>query len=832
MRAIVLVICFAFPLCGCQPWIFISYRIRPNPPPYQGEMRLEGLHSPVTAVFDQFAIPHIEAQAEGDLYFTVGYLHARERLFQMELLRRASLGRLAEVFGNKADKKNLIFTDTLAIDRWMRTIGFGRVAGQAVEGMDPESRAVVEAYVAGVNAHIQSGELPIECKLLKFKPEPWEASHVVAVARLIGWGISFNHVQELIRYLLRAELSADQQMEIFPPLEHPGPYIIPREEKDYRKISAQGTDAHTIPPPYTQWREAAQQVLAGLTDLRQLVWAIVPPEASNSWVLGPSRTASGKAILANDPHLHHTAPGLFYAMHLKAPEIDVIGATLPGTPAILLGHNRHLAWALTTTFADTQDIYLEKVDPEDPGRYVTLHGSEPFQIENHIILEKRKWGGNGEHPFRLRFTSHGPVLNDALEAKLPRETPLLALRSTMEPEAGDLLTLALLAKAKNVDDFKKACQSWSLPVQNWVVADSEGHIGYCPVGKIPKRRGWDGTLPVPGWTREFEWDGYMPLDELPQLFDPASEMIVTANNQVLPASDYPYPFSFDAIPAYRAERIIEMLNEKERWTAEEMRRIQMDVYVKQADRLLPSLLAAVEGVQLSGVEKRALEQLKGWDRFADMKSIGASVFFATYRMAWELTLKDDLSPMLYQLILMNVSCHGFFDRLWAEVPQAKIFDLKDTPAKETRDDILVAAFRAAVKKLRSKFGPDLAKWQWGELHHLTFKHPFGSQGLLAGAFNVGPISLAGARETVWAAAFGWGDDLSFPVLWGPVFRHMYDFGAPEQSGFVLDLGQSGWPGTPHYQNALPDWKEGRLWPASMEGGEYGKKALGILKLTP
>jgi penicillin G amidase len=868
------ILCFALLLlAGCRAWTFLSYRENPDPPPYQGQMAIQGLKQPVTVVFDSFAIPHIEAQTEEDLYFTVGYLHARERLFQMELFRRVSYGRLAEAFGNRANKKDLVFADTLAIDRWLRTMGLARGAEQAVGRMDPESRSMVESYAAGINAYLQSGILPIEFRLLNFKPEPWQPAHVIATVRLMGWGLSFNHLHELIRFLLQADLGKEQQMEIFPPFEHPGPFIIPREDKDYRKFPAEETadkiactaPAGATPPdreassgvrqsersdfpspsgqtgkekeegspgPYAAWHAPAQQILQGLTQVGQAVALLMPPGGSNNWVLGPSRTASGKAALANDPHLQHTAPGVFYAVHLRAPGIDTIGATIPGNPAVLLGHSHHLAWSLTAAFADTQDIYLEQVDPNDAGRYVTPCGPETFQMEDHVIFEKRMFGGNREHPFRLRLTRHGPVLNDALGNTHLQEVPLLALRTTMGAEAGELRALLMLTKAEGVEDFKRAVEGWGLPIQNWLVADSSGHIGYWPVGKIPKRVGWDGTMPVPGWSGEFEWDGYIPHQHLPQLFDPPSGLIVTANNKILPAGDYPYPITFDAMPGYRAERIMELLSQKEEWTVEEMRRVQTDVYVKQADRLLPSLLVALKEANLSNLEQKAFMELEGWKRYADVDSVGASIFFATYRMAWELTLKDDLSPVLYQLIVANVTCHGFFDRLWAEVPQARIFDIKDTPARETRDEVLLAAFRGAVKRLAQKLGPDVSKWHWGRLHTLTFKHPFGSWKPLAATFNGGTIPVPGARETVWAEGFEWRDDFSFPVSWGPVFRHVYDFGAEGQSGLVTDLGQSGWPGTSDYRNALPLWKEGKLWSASMDERIYREKALGMLQLTP
>jgi penicillin amidase len=807
-------------LAACAPWAYLSYRIDPGLPAYQGKIVVVGLKEPVEVSFDEFAVPRVQARSEEDLYFAVGYLHARERLFQMEFLRRLALGRLAEVFGNRKAKENLVIADTISLDRWLRTIGFARAARRSMVAMDEESRRAVEAYVAGINAFVQEDQLPLEFRMLRFRPDPWEVWHVVAVARLVGWAVSFNHLQELTRYLLSLELGAEGQREVFPPLEHPGPSIIPVQELGGRA----GRGGKAVLPsgkgrgegsasifPGDRWQGAAAAVLAGLSHVSSHLETFLAQGGSNSWALGANRTASGRPLLANDPHLSHTAPSLFYALDLKAPGLEVSGVTIPGTPAVLLGRNRYLAWGLTASFADTQDLYLERLDAADPNCYLTEHGSQPFAVEEHRILERRMWLGVREHRFRVRLTRHGPVLNDALPGKLSEGAALITLRTTMAEGTGDLLALLRIARARRVEEFERACRSWEFPAQNWLVADEEGGLLYFLGGKVPRRRGWDGTMPVPGWTGEYEWDGFLSDDELPRLSQPASGLIVTANNKILPAEYSPYPISFDALPGYRAERIQELLARKERWSAKEVQGVQTDVYVKQAERLLPPLLSALERAPLDDLERSAREELARWDRFAGVESRACTIFFATYRLAWEMTLKDDLSPLLYELLTQNIAGHGFFDRLWADHPQARIFDRRQTPEREGRDEILVEAFREAVRKLEQKMGPQVSKWEWGRFHTLTFRHPLGASKVLSRSFNIGPLPLPGARETVWAAGFSWEGDLLFPVFYGPVFRQIHDLGDPEGSGFILDLGQSGWPASPHYQNALPRWRQGDIW---------------------
>ena len=835
-------------LSGCQALTFINYKTKPDPPPNSGDFSLPGLTGPVSVVFDSNLVPHIQAEKEEDLYFAMGYIHARERLFQMELLRRMCYGTLSEFFGASRKQGSVLFPDLVATDRWLRTIGLGRIAEEAVSDLDEASRVTGEAYAKGVNAYIASGPMPIEFRLLEFKPQPWTVANSIALARLIGWSLSANHVHELLRFLVQTELGEAMKKELFPPFDHWGPAIISREDKDYKALfngqpftCVNGGNSTATPPMEAAGKQlgdaassksAAEKIFAGLIETYQVVRSAMPQAASNNWVVGPSRSESGQPILANDPHLSHEVPGVFYAIHIRSTELDAVGVSLPGVPAVVLGHNRNLAWAVTMTFADTQDIYMEKPDPLDNTKYLIPGGSKPYLLRKEVIRIREKKDRYAEQAFTLRFTDHGPVLNDGLVSALPAGSPLFALKSTMPHEAGDFIAMSRLMKSKTVAEAKASFDTFGVPIQNWLLADDQGHIGYYPVGKIPCRLHHDGTEVVPGWTGEYEWSGTIPYDKLPQLFDPASGLIVTANNKVVPKDDYPYPITLDAMPGYRAARIRELLLSKEKWTAEGFRKLQTDVYSKQAERLLPALIEAVNQGNLSEKEQQAYNFLKNWDREADLDSVGASLFFATYREAWDLTLSDDFSPSIMELLDLLGVAYGFFDRVWAELPEAQIFDRKDTPERESRTDILRLAFSSAVRKLGKKLGSDIREWRWGKLHILTVKHAFGDEAAAASLFNVGGDPIPGARATVWAAESGWGEDYTFPVLHGPVFRHVHDLGKKDEGGIVVDVGQSGWPKTPGYNNGYLVWKEGRLWPVSMDPAEYQKDAVGTLHLRP
>jgi penicillin amidase len=825
---------------ACSASKLISYKTRPDAPSQSGELRLRGPEKQVKVVFDEHLVPHVIAGGENDLAFAMGYLHARERLFQMDLLRRVACGRLAEMFGDKPRSSILAMASTLAVDRWFRVMGICRSGLKSYGAMSAQSKKLGEAYAAGINEYIRTGTLPIEYRLLGQRPERWDPADTMAVARINGWYLSANSIHEIVRYLMRAELGEERQKQTFPGLDHWGPPIIDRDDLDYRKVypkeapkpeQAPASPGSSLDP---DWGTTARALLAMSHDAAKGLKQYLPPDASNNWAVAGSRTESGKPVFANDPHLQHTAPGVFYLMHLRTPSLDVVGATMPGTPAVILGHNRHVAWGLTTTFADTQDIYLEKVDPRDPAKYLFKDASEPFRVEKEILRERLPDGTFREHAFNLRFTRHGPVLNDAIGVMLSKDAPPMALRSTIEEPSDDLDVLMKVARSANLKEFRAALSGWNTPIQNWVAADDSGHIMYFPAGRVPVRKGWDGSMPVAGWTGGFEWEGYIPFDELPQMTDPKSGMIVTANNTVVPADDYPRPYSLDAIPAYRAARIRELLLSRPKWTAEGIREIQLDIYVKQAERLLPPLVETMRKAEMSETEEAAFKLLESWDRRAAADNIGATLYFATYHEAWELTLMDDLSQTLYEFLSAFGYLSGFFDRLWAENPDAAIWDLKGTDnIREKRNDILEMAYKRAVANLKKQYGGDVYKWKWGRVHQIEFTHPFGEVKEVRSTFNHGPLPHPGARDTVWLAEGSWNDaDYSYKAWHGPAFRHVVDMASVDSAGMITDLGQSGWPSTPAYSNAFNDWNSGRLWNVSLDEVKFSTGAKGVLYLLP
>ncbi|MFA6035149.1 MAG: penicillin acylase family protein, partial [Myxococcota bacterium] len=408
----------------------------------------------------------------------------------------------------------------------------------------------------------------------------------------------------------------------------------------------------------------------------------------------------------------------------------------------------------------------------------------------------------------------------------------MALKSTALVPSDEMTPAHNVGHSKTVFDLRKALEGWGSPIQNWVAGDDSGNILYFPAGLVPLRRGWDGTMPVPGWTGEYEWSGFIPPAELPQLLNPPSGMIVTANNSIVPQSDYPYPYSYDAVPGYRAARIVEILKSKEKWTAEGIRAVQMDVRANQARRLLPALLGALGGQRLEGCEAGAYRALAEWDLIASVDSTAMSVFTVTYRAAGVIALRDKLPPELFGFMNSFSYLWGFFDGVWADRPDSWVFDVKSKGLKG-RDDVLRAAFREAVAKLSERYGADVASWRWGRLHTLTFRHPFGERRALASTFNVGPFAQPGAGDTVFMGNMKMtGDPLAFPDVHGPAMRQVVDLASPDSGGLILDLGQSGWPLTPGYSNAVDDWRSGRMWRVSTQEPVYSKDATGTVFMTP
>jgi len=504
-------------------------------PKTSGELSMSGLQNPVDVVRDKEGIPHIYAKSAHDAYFALGVVHAQDRLWQMEMNRRIAAGRTAEILGPKA----------VGTDRFLRTLGVRRNAQAIVQHLAPDARAALEAYAEGVNRYLaqRSGPLPPEFLLTGAPaPAPWEAADSIAWMTMMAWDLSANWTQELLRMRLAQKLDMAHIQAFLPP--YPG-------------------DA----PLHTQDYTGLYRSLAGLSSQLEKVSAIAPPSlvegmGSNNWVLGGARSRTGKPLLANDPHLGLTAPALWYFAHLSAPGLNVIGATLPGLPAVIIGRTDRIAWGLTNTASDVQDLYIEQINPENPSQYRTPDGWADFEQRTETIRIK----GEPDVQLAVRVTRHGPVISGALplvdRAPIDARSHVMAFSWTaLRPDDLTFQASLRLNRARDWEEFLSAMRDFGAPQQNVVYADVAGNIGFVAPARVPLRRrdnDLKGLAPAPGWDARYDWAGFIPFDELPRQYNPMSQQIVTANQKVVGPA-YPHFLTSEWTLPYRANRIAAML---------------------------------------------------------------------------------------------------------------------------------------------------------------------------------------------------------------------------------------------------------------------------------
>lgn len=807
--------------------------LRQSLPVYAGTVTVDGLFADVEIVRDADAIPHIIASNRRDALFGLGYVHAQDRLWQMEFQRRIGQGRLSEVLGAAA----------LPQDRFLRTVGFGRAARSAWQHLSVDARADTNAYVAGVNAFISTHhgrQLPPEFTLLRFEPEPWSGEDVLVWVKMMAWDLSANYSFELFRRDLIAKVGADRAAQLMPGYSPDATTIIGASlgttdgatASHVASTSADGAvpvdavDAHEWS---TLFRQALSSGHPAVTDFL-LNGARTEALGSNNWVIDGTMTASGKPLLANDPHLATHIPSLWYLAHMSAGAFDVIGATLPGAPAMAIGRNRHIAWGETNVAADVQDFYLEKLDAA--GQAAEYQGTlEPLTI----IREEIKISGKPSEFVDVRISRHGPLVSDALNAMNaaapagaePRaELPPMAFRWTaLDGEDSTLEAFLKLNEAANWNDFREAMRLFVTPSQNFVYADDAGHIGYSLPGHIPIRQQGDGLTPAPGWTGDHEWTGWIPFESLPQLYDPPSHMIVTANHRPnrqddasMIALEYPEP--------YRADQITALLKGRKNLTAADFRVVQSDVYSRHAEQLLPVLLANVDPIDDD--DRRAVTLLKTWRYVADRDRAEPAFFEAWFLHLAPVIVGDDLGPRLldsYQgrysfvtrFVLNTLVGH---DDMWC--------DNKGTPAAENCRAAVSQALHEAVQSLKRAMGNDMATWRWGTVHPAVFPH----QGLDAVA-QLRPIlnrSIANGGDWSTVNVGAVDADHQYEQRAIPGYRQIVDLSPANDSYFQDAVGQSGHFLSPRYDDAIASWQQVVHRKMRMELNDIRAGAVGTITL--
>ncbi|MDO9103961.1 MAG: penicillin acylase family protein [Methylovulum sp.] len=764
----------------------------------EGGSALNGLIEPVEIYRDSHDVPHIYAQSSDDAYFALGYLHAQERLWQMDLNRRAGSGRLAEIFGD----------DTLEQDQFVRTLGLRRAAQANLSWLDPTTLTSLQAYAHGVNAYLgESHILPPEFYLLGIRPEAWHPADSLVWLKMMAWRLSGNWWEELLNLKLQQRLSAGQFNDLFPPYPGDAPRVLPTTQKLY----------------------------AGLEPLAGKLLAQHSDEAhksigSNNWVLDGSRTASGKPLLANDPHLPLTAPSLWYFAHLHAPGLNVIGATLPGIPGVLLGRNERVAWAFTNTGPDSQDVFFEKLLPGQPARYQTPSGSQAFDE----IQETIKIKGQPDQVLTVRTSRHGPVISDAdpVARQNAPEGMVAALSWVgLRPDDATIRFMLNAGSARTAVELKETARDFHAPQQNIVYADADGKIGFIAAGRVPVRHADNevqGLLPVPGWLAKYDWQGLIPFGELPQQSGSPDGKIVTANQKITPPG-YPHFITSGWALPYRAERIAALLEQRSQHDVDSFAAIQNDVGNPLAQQCLPRLLA----LQTDDSEARqALHLLRAWDGRMVADAPQPLIFAEWLRQLASVLYQDKLGDGLYDMVgdyqplfLTQVlgNRHGAAARWCATA----------LPGQAVCDAEINRALQAALANIKQHYGDDPAQWHWGQAHVTVFKHqPFGAVSLLAWLFNVEAQS-PGGMDTINVSGYRYdtGSGLYIGEA-GAAFRAVYDLAEPDNSVFILGTGQSGNPLSGHYRDMAQAWLQGGYVPLLTDRERILRDAVGTIRLTP
>ncbi|MFZ2005667.1 MAG: penicillin acylase family protein [Stellaceae bacterium] len=726
-----------------------------------GRIVVAGLHGEVGIVRDADGVPTITAQNDDDLAFGLGYAHAQDRLFQMELQRRYGAGRLAEIFGASA----------VPVDTQMRVLGLYRAAEAAFDKLSPQVQQGIQAYCAGVNAYLatRGALLPPEFLLLRFSPEPWTPADVLVWGKLMDFQLGGNYRGELLRARLAKTVSSADMEFLYPDYPKDAPRTLAALAPLYRKLPL-------------------RQLYAAMPE------AMGPHFASNNWVVDGAHSVSGKPLLANDPHLEFSTPGFWYLARLKTPEHDIEGGTRAGTPFVVIGHNEKIAWGFTTTTADIEDLYIEKLDANDPNRYMVADASLPFRTRQETI----KVRDGAPVTLTVRATRHGPVVSDMLPPGTIDSGYALALQTTfLDDDDKSAEALWDIDRATDWTSFRDGLKNLVGPPQNIVYADTGGTIGFIAAGRIPIRKGGEGWLPAPGWSGDYDWEGFIPFDQLPQGTNPPSGHFVSANNKIVPDS-YPYFIGRDWDLPDRAARIEALLTATPKQSPEASAAIQADTLSLEASRLVPLMTKIVPSSDLA---REAVERLKSWDFHMDA---------------------DKVEPLLFTAWLRTFARSILFARLgdeaadyWDLKPQVMFNVLTQRPdwcadpkkPSETCETRLSEALDAALNELRRSYGDEMAQWQWGRAHIAYFPNAvFERVPLLRDWLRV-TIPTPGGYDTVNRGPSTIPDDTTpYEQRFGAGLRIITDMGTPQDSQMMIAPGQSGNPLSPHYADLLARWR--------------------------
>ncbi|HET6443066.1 MAG TPA: penicillin acylase family protein [candidate division Zixibacteria bacterium] len=806
-------------------WTWFSRQAIPKT---SGTVEVAGLIQPVEIVRDEYSVPHIYGQTPEDLFFAEGYVHAQERFWQMEFQRRLGSGRLSEIFGESS----------LETDRFLRHFDFRGSSEEIYASMGEEARIILDAYSAGVNAYIMDrspSSLGLEFALLGLQGVKWEIEEWTPVDSLVwAYMMVFDQASRFneLEYLkVIATVGRDMAGDLLPPYRDDRPTIIQTEDL----VSSQGIPSST----FVELGEAEKSYLSALAlgsepELFGLASGFA--SASNSMAISGELTDSGNAYLANDPHMGVQAPSLWYEVgaHCVPKSAACIynfrGFSLPGVPGILIGHNDRIAWGLTNGAFDAEDLFIERINPDNPDQYEVNGDWVDMDIKRHEIVVR---GWDEPDILNVRSTRNGVVATDELIDQDPyssgTELHVLSYAWTALDPIRSVEGVFGVNGAQDWDDFNDALALFDAGKQNWIYADVEGNIGFILPGKIPIRASGDGTLPVPGWNDDYIWNGFVPYSQAPKVLNPEQGFIATANNLQVRDDAYLYDLGYFQDRGQRAERITQLIEgHGGLLSIEDLQHIHTDNASVGAQEIMPYL----ENIEFDDPDvSSARDQLVDWDSQMLMDSPEAALFAFFWTHLLNETYNDQLPDDLH-VSGSNIDVDSMYHLLHEE-DNPWWDDPRTSTVVELRDEILERSFVLAYEDGVEQIGEDLAEWRWGDLHQITYRNAtLGNSGigLIEDLFNRGPFPTSGSnadviQKTCWAAG------RSFDVGCIPALRQVIDLGDLSRSTMVHNLGQSGHPMDEHYDDFIDPWRFFEYHPSNWDrvDAEAGNSDLLILE---
>ncbi len=737
---------------------FVNAYINRSLAQVDGEIDLAGLQNEVTVVTDEQGVPHISATTEHDLYMAQGYVQAQQRIFQMEMSRRQASGTLSEIVGTAAVDN----------DKYFRTLGLRRAAEKSYELYTDESKAVLQSFADGVNAYIkeatEENSLPIEFTLMGSKPAEWTPLDSLTIGKYMAFDLGGHWESQAFNHYLLETFEEEKALELFPAYPKDKPTIIGEGELDIASSFEKAVIPHTF-------------------------------NGSNNWVVSGDKTASGMPLLADDPHLGLATPSIWIQMHLQAEEMNVSGVIFAGVPGIILGHNEDIAWGVTNTGPDVQQLYVEKRSPENDTAFLYEDSWE----EANVIEEPIKVKDEETIDYDVIETRHGPIISEFAE-DTGKDT-VLSLRWTALDATTELEAILSINKAADWEQFETGLEKFLAPAQNFVFADKYGTIAYKANGNIPiYENGEDALLPLAGWEAENEWKGFIPFDELPRVVNPEKGYIATANNKIT-GDSYPYHISNVWAQPYRYERISEVLEAGTNLTAEDMMALQMDIKNLRAREFVPLFAETLSGTDLTDTEQQAIQLLRKWDYEDDVESSQALLYHH-----W----MEEIENRLYKDIPRNMM--GMFSGKGQTTDELLRTALRGDTSIWVEEEggiegLLGETFSKTIEKLQEEYGDAINEWRWGDYHQIQFVHPLsGINPVLAFFFNnEKPMEVGGSSVTPMAASY---EKKTGMVDHGASWRFVIDSNDMEKGYHIVGPGQSGHFKSDWYDDQLEDWVYG------------------------